>query len=63
MNGYYKGMVKVVGVDMMCFPVHPETLAPRSCGCYDPYAWCDPDPEPVETISSEEWYSRRGGRR
>ncbi len=59
MNGYYKGWVKVVGVDMMCFPAHPVTLEPRSCSTYDPNAWSDPDPEPVETISVSEWQVRR----
>jgi hypothetical protein len=58
MNGYYKGLIKVVGCDLMCFPVHPETLAPLGCGAYDPYAWTDPDPEPVATISVGEWLRR-----
>ena len=59
-TGYYKGWVKVVGVDMDCFAAHPETLEPRSCqGGYDPWAWSDPDPEPVETIGISEWQARR----
>ncbi len=59
MNGYYKDLVKVVGVDLMCFPVTPTTLEPKGCACYDLYAWSDPDPEPVETITVAEWQLRR----
>ena len=59
MNGYYAGKIKVVGPDMMCFPVSPGSLEPVSCGCYDPYAWSDPDPEPNETIGLSEWSRRR----
>lgn len=59
MNGYYVGKVKVVGDDLMCFPARPGTFEPLACGCYDPYARSDPDPEPVETISIGEWYLRR----
>lgn len=59
MNGYYAGKVKVVGEDYMCFPASVTTLAPLSCGCYDPHAWSDPDPDPLETISISEWQRRR----
>lgn len=59
MNGYYKDKIKVVGVGLMCFPADPKTLEPLSCGCYDPWAWKDPDPEPVETISTNEWWRRK----
>jgi hypothetical protein len=55
---YYKGWLKVVGADLLCFAAHPETLEPRGCGTYDPWAWSDPDPEPVETISVGEWNRR-----
>lgn len=58
----YTGMVKVVGVDLQCFPVDPKTLEPKSCGCYDPWAWTDPDPTPVETIHIHEWWARRQAR-
>lgn len=58
MNGYYSGKVKVVGVDLMCFPAHAETLEALACGSYDPWAWSDPDPEPIETISISEWQVR-----
>ena len=58
MNGYYQGKIKVVCLDKMCFPVNPVTLEATSCGCYDPYAWSDPDPEPLETISVDEWNAR-----
>lgn len=58
MNGYYAGKIKVVGCDMMCFPVSSVTLEPLSCGCYDPYAWSDPDSEPIETIGVSEWQKR-----
>lgn len=59
MNGYYAGKVKVVGEDLMCFPVRPGDFEPLACGCYDPYAWSDPDPEPMETIGIGEWRRRR----
>jgi len=59
MTGFYSGWIKVVGVDLMCFRAHPQTLEPRSCGCHDPYAWTDPDPDPVETICISEWQRRR----
>ena len=59
MNGYYTGKIKVVGYDFMCFPVRASDLEPLSCGCYDPYALIDPDPEPLETISISEWNKRR----
>lgn len=55
----YDGKVKVVGLDMMCFPADPETLNAISCGCYDPYAWADPQEGPVETICVSEWQIRR----
>jgi len=59
MNGYYTGKIKVVCGDLMCFPVHAKTLEPLSCGCYDPYAWSDPDPEPISTIGIGEWQDKR----
>jgi hypothetical protein len=59
MNGYYAGKVKVVCEDLMCFPARPGDLEPLACGSYDPYAWIDPDPEPVETIGFCEWLKRR----
>lgn len=59
MSGYYKGKIKVVGVDMLCFPVDRITLKPLATGVYDPYAWSDTDPEPIETISCSEWHIRR----
>ena len=63
MNGRYAGKVKVVGLDMMCFPADARTMEALACGCYDPYAWSDPDPEPVETISIDEWQRRRNEKR
>ncbi len=59
MNGYYTGKIKVVCDDLMCFPVDPKTFEAISCGSYDAYAITDPDPEPLETIGTGEWYSRR----
>jgi hypothetical protein len=59
MNGYYVGKIKVVGEDMMCFAARQGDLQPLSCSTYDPHAWSDPDPEPVETISIGEWQRRR----
>ena len=59
MNGYYAGKIKVVCENLMCFPSHPKTLEALGSSCYDPWAWSDPDPEPVETISIAEWYRRK----
>jgi len=59
MRGYYEGKIKVVGIDFMCFPVNAVSLEPLACSCYDPYAWIDPDPYAVETISVGEWNKRR----
>ena len=59
MNGFYKQKIKVVCNDLMCFPVDPNTLEATSCSVYDPYAMTDPDPEPVETISHNEWIKRK----
>jgi hypothetical protein len=55
----YTGRVKVVGVDLMCFPAAPGTLEPLGTGCYDPYAWKDPEHGPVEIITLPEWQARR----
>ena len=63
MNGYYKGKIKVVRVDMLCFAADLETLEPLDCGTYDPYAWIDPESEPVETIDVCEWNRRINERR
>ena len=57
--GIYKNKIKVIGIDLICFPANPETLEPIHCGCYDPWAWSDPDSEPIETISVAEWSRRR----
>ena len=56
--GYYSGYIKVVCGDMMCFPVNQNTLDAISCGCYDPYAWTDPDRDAIETITFDEWIRR-----
>jgi hypothetical protein len=61
--GYYTGKIKVVGDDKMCFPVDPETLEATATGGYDPWAWSDPDPDPVETISYGELCCRLSERR
>lgn len=58
MNGY-SGKIKVVGINLMCFPADPKTLEALACGSYDPHAWIDPDPEPIETIGIREWQRRR----
>lgn len=60
---FYTGKIKVVGADLLCFAVSPETLAPLSTGTYDAYAWRDPDPEPIETIDIAEWHRRRAKQR
>lgn len=49
--------IKVIGEDRMCFRVDPVTLEPRSTGCYD--AWAFSDPEPVPSMSVGEWNRRR----
>ncbi|QWL64891.1 hypothetical protein [Aeromonas jandaei] len=59
MNGIYKDKIKVVADDKMCFPVDPKTLEPVTSSIYDPYAWSDPDPEPLETITISELYRRQ----
>jgi hypothetical protein len=59
MSDYYKGKIKVVAGDKMCFPVNPETLEPLACSLYDPYAWSDPEWGPIETISIEEYRRRK----
>lgn len=59
MTGYYRGSIKVVCPDMMCFRASPATLEALSTSHYDPYAWSDPDPEPIETICVSEWQRRR----
>jgi len=51
--------IKVVGPDMMCWPVDAVTLEALACSHYDPYAWVTPDPKYTETISMHEWYDRR----
>lgn len=62
MNGLYKDKIKVVCDDKMCFPVDPKTLKPVTSSIYDPYAWSDPDPEPLETITISELYRRQDAR-
>lgn len=56
MNGYYRGKIKVVCCDKLCFPVNPKTLEADACGCYDPYPY--DDDEPVEIIGDGEWNVR-----
>lgn len=63
MNGYYAGKIKVVPSDFVCFPCDPQTLEPTRRGLYDPYAWTDPETEPVETITFMEWTVRCNERR
>ena len=55
----YKNKIKVCGQDLICFPVNPETLEPENCGCYDPWAFTDPEKECLETISVTEWIKRQ----
>ena len=56
--GYYTGKIKVVSPTLQCFPVHPRTLRALACGSYDPWAWSDPEPDPIETIDTGEWQRR-----
>lgn len=56
--GRYAGKIKVVGPDLMCFPVNPETLEATGGSCYDAYAITDPETEPAETISFGTWCRR-----
>lgn len=58
-NQRYVGKIKVVGEDLMCFPVDPETLQPMGVSYYDPYVFTDLEPEPIETITLEEWNRRQ----
>jgi hypothetical protein len=55
----YQDRIKVVGLDMMCFPADPLTLEPIGASSYDPYAWSHPENEPAETIGINEWQLRR----
>lgn len=48
----------VVGEDRMCFEVDAETLDPKTCSCYDAYAFTDPRRD-IERISIGEWQQRR----
>lgn len=57
----YKDKIKVICEGLMCFPVNPNTLEATSTSYYDPYAICDPDPTPLETISHSEWCNRKQG--
>jgi hypothetical protein len=50
----YTGLIKVVGPDMMCFPVRPGDLEPLGTATYDPYALCDPEPG-VQVMDVGEW--------
>lgn len=59
MSDYYKGRIKVVPSDRLCFAVDPVTLKPVGGCCYDPYALTNPDSTPVDTISFAEWLTRR----
>lgn len=54
---YYSGKIKVVGADLMCFPVDVKSLEPLACSCYDPCAWNNSD-DAVQVISVSEWQSR-----
>ena len=51
-------LIKVVGVDLICFPAHAGTLEPLRTGCYDPWAWTDPEEGYVETVGVDEWNLR-----
>ncbi len=57
----YRGKVKVVNEDRMCFPADPVTLEPLRCSVYDVWAWNEPDAH--EIISAAEWNSRRSAMR
>lgn len=45
-SSYYEGKIKVVGIDLMCFRVNPDTLEPEGTSHYDPWAWTDPEVGP-----------------
>ena len=55
MGDRYEGRIKVVGVDLLCFPADKETLEPLGCGCYDTWAWKDPDHPPEDTMHINDW--------
>ncbi|MBB3227050.1 hypothetical protein FHW69_001651 [Luteibacter sp. Sphag1AF] len=60
MSEYYKGCIKVVGADAMCFRVDPATLDPMGCSVYDPFHYLPEDGcQPVEVIGLGEWNLRR----
>jgi len=61
---YYKGKIKVVGEDKMCFPVDPITLEPLATSSYDPYPLSPRNMDgAVEIISVDELTSRRNAMR
>jgi len=57
----YDGLIKVVGLDRMCFPADPVTLEALSTGCYDQWAWNEPSA--LEIIDVTEWNTRRNALR
>lgn len=57
-DDYWRGKIKVVGTDNMCWPVDPITLSALACSFYDPWCW-DKCGTQIETISVHEWYHRR----
>jgi len=63
MSSRYDGKIKVVGADLMCFPVSPTTLEASGCSCFDLWAITDPDPTPIETIDVNEWNFRLNKKR
>ena len=53
--------IEVVGEDMQCFEVHPDTLEPIGCSYYEPAALRDPQGRRQMGIG--EWIRRRAGMR
>ena len=53
----YKGKIKVVNLDKLCFPADPTTLEALSTGVYDSHPY-ENNEGAMEIISVSEWLKR-----
>lgn len=51
----YKGKIKIVCEDLMCFPADPVTLGALACSAYDPWAISDPEEGVHSHMSYAKW--------
>jgi len=54
----YKDLVKVIKIDLMCFPANPITLEQVGTSVFDPWAITQPEEDPAETLDINEYMSR-----